>query len=145
MVFCLSNFPCTLTLSDAHWLRRWFLWSATCPASGSGLLPIFLQPSFLSSICLLIVHAKISFLPLLPSLVHFQSLLFFGRGHQFAQGLCWFILGVAWRILHDVWCLPVWSVECLTDKFGASSSSCVSGGRLKVFSVQHVVGMPSKG
>jgi hypothetical protein len=38
-----------LTLGVAHWLRRWVLWSATCPASGSGLSPAHCWPSCLSS------------------------------------------------------------------------------------------------
>jgi hypothetical protein len=48
------------------------LWSATCPASGSGLSPTSCQHPACPAICLLIVHLEISSLPSPPSLAHFQ-------------------------------------------------------------------------
>jgi hypothetical protein len=56
MTVCFSIFRSRLTSDVAHWLRRRALWSAICPASGSGLSPTCCQPSCLSSFCLLIVH-----------------------------------------------------------------------------------------
>jgi hypothetical protein len=61
---CFSILWGSLTLGAAHWLRRWSLWSATYPASGNGLLPACSQPSCLSRVCLLVVHAEISSLSL---------------------------------------------------------------------------------
>jgi hypothetical protein len=72
LLFVFSVLLGSLTLGAAHWLRRWAVWSATCRASGSGLLPTCSWPSYLSSICLMIVHTEISSLPLPFSLVHFQ-------------------------------------------------------------------------
>jgi hypothetical protein len=62
----------SLTLGVAHWLRRWTLWSTTCPALGSGLLPTHSWPSCLSGICLLIVLTDIISWALPLSPVHFQ-------------------------------------------------------------------------
>jgi hypothetical protein len=45
---CFSILQGLLTLGVAHWLRRWALWSSTCPTSGNGLSPICCQPSCLS-------------------------------------------------------------------------------------------------
>jgi hypothetical protein len=46
---------------------------------------------------------------------------FWGVGEgQSAEGLCWFIPGVAGRIPHDAWCSTVWSAKCLQGRFGAS-------------------------
>jgi hypothetical protein len=51
-----------------------------------------------------------------------QVFFFFLRGVvSLPRGLCWFILGVAGSIPRDSWHSPVWSVECLTGKFGACS------------------------
>jgi hypothetical protein len=46
---CVSILQCHLTLDVAHWLRRWALWTATCPISGRGLSPTSCWPSYLSS------------------------------------------------------------------------------------------------
>jgi hypothetical protein len=59
-----SILQCHLTLDVAHWLRRWALWSTTCPTSGSSLSSACCWPFCLSSFCLLEVHVEISFLPL---------------------------------------------------------------------------------
>jgi hypothetical protein len=64
---------CRLTLDVAHWLRRWALWTTTCPISGSSLSPTHCQPFCLSSLCLLKVHMEISSLLLPPSLVYLQQ------------------------------------------------------------------------
>jgi hypothetical protein len=69
-----SILQCCLTLDVAHCLRRWALWTATCPISGSSLPLAHCQPFCLYSLCLagtLKVH-EISSLLLLPSLVHLQ-------------------------------------------------------------------------
>jgi hypothetical protein len=74
MVCCLSLilWSC-LTLGVAHWLRRWPLWSTTCPTSGSGLSPTQFLSFCLSMLYSLIFHTAISSLPLSPSLVCFQQ------------------------------------------------------------------------
>jgi hypothetical protein len=66
---CFSILQCHLTLDAAHWLRRWGLWTATCPISGSGLSLAHCQPFCLSSLCLLKVHAEISSLPAFSSVL----------------------------------------------------------------------------
>jgi hypothetical protein len=76
---------CHLTFNVVHWLRRWALWTATCPISGSGLSPARCQRFCLSSLCLLKVCAEIRSLPLFllqcafnnstPLCVSFQFLL----------------------------------------------------------------------
>jgi hypothetical protein len=116
---------------------------------GSGLSPALSPPSCLSSVCLLRLAPCLSpfllctFSMFTPSAVVLDySLLFvfqvfFGEGDQSIQGLCWFILGVAVRILYDMWSSPVCSVECLTGRFGAGSSSC-SGGAGSPTTVQRV-------
>jgi hypothetical protein len=133
---CFSILQDSLTLGAIHWFGKWSLWSATCPASGSGLSPACCQPSCLSSVYLLMVHAEISIFPLPLSPVHFEfschspvvlgySFLFViqvflgGLGGHSAQGLCWFIPGVAGRIPCNTWHSPVWSVKCLTGRFWA--------------------------
>jgi hypothetical protein len=65
---------CCLTLDVTHWLRRWALWTATWPVSGSDLLSTCCQPFCLSSLCLLKVHTEISSLLLPASLVRLQHL-----------------------------------------------------------------------
>jgi hypothetical protein len=57
---CFSILSCCLTLDVAHWLRRWILWTSTCPISGSSLPPTRCQPFCLSSLCLLKVGVEIS-------------------------------------------------------------------------------------
>jgi hypothetical protein len=52
-------------------------------------------------------------------LVQFFFFFFFGRGVSLSRALCWFIIGVAWGILHDTWPSPVRSAECLPSRFGA--------------------------
>jgi hypothetical protein len=112
-----------------------------------GLLPTLLQaadyhlhtvgyPAF-PAICLLIVHTESSSLPLSPSPVCFQQSLplhcalvfsslftiqfgFFVGGVSLPREIRWFIPGVAWGILSDVWCSPVWSANHLPSRFGAS-------------------------
>jgi hypothetical protein len=69
IICCFSILWSSLTLDAVHWLRRWALWSTTCPAYESGLLPTHFCSS---SVCLLIVHAEIRSLLLPLSLVHFQ-------------------------------------------------------------------------
>jgi hypothetical protein len=61
---CFSVLWDSLALGVAHWLKRWTLWSTTCPASERGLLPTHSPPSCLSSVCLLKVWVEISSLPL---------------------------------------------------------------------------------
>jgi hypothetical protein len=121
-----SILHCHLTLQVAHWLRRWVLWTTTCPISGSGLSPACWRPFCLSCLCLLKVCREIS--SLLPPLlqcafsnsslllcVSFQFLFYFSVFFFFAWGMgvslpwrpCWFILGVAGRIPCDAWCSPV--------------------------------------
>jgi hypothetical protein len=39
MVHCFFSILWSSLTLGAHWLRRWALWSTTCPASGSDLLP----------------------------------------------------------------------------------------------------------
>jgi hypothetical protein len=92
-----------------------------------------LWPSSLFSICLLIVHAKISSSPVpsfqctfsfpAPSAVvvddsslFIVQVFFQGWGAWSAQGLCWFIPVVAGEIPWDMWHSPVCSVECLTGR-----------------------------
>jgi hypothetical protein len=58
---------------------------------------------------------------------------FFGGVGQSSQGCA--DLSVAGGMLCDAMYLPIWSVECLTGRFGASSSSCGGGGSPQVFSV----------
>jgi hypothetical protein len=132
-------------------LRRWVLWSTTCPALGSGLSPTHCQPSCLSCICLVIICGEISALLLPLYSVHFQQsrpfrhvlelyfitvwcLLFsffsFLGGVSLPRGLCWFIPGVAGGIPCDAWCSPVWSAKCLTGRFGVGGC-----GRPPIFSV----------
>jgi hypothetical protein len=74
LVDCFSIFQCHWTLDVAHCLRKWALWTATCPISGSGLSPTHYQSFCLSSICLLKVHTEVSSLLLPPSPVCFQKL-----------------------------------------------------------------------
>jgi hypothetical protein len=45
-----SILQCHLTLDVAHWLRRWALWTTTCPISGNGLSPACCWPFCLSSL-----------------------------------------------------------------------------------------------
>jgi hypothetical protein len=73
MVLCLfSMFTGQFSFGFAPWLKRWAQRSATCPALGSGLSPALCLPSCLSSVCLLIIHAENSSLPILLCPVHFQ-------------------------------------------------------------------------
>jgi hypothetical protein len=69
-----SILHCCLTLDVVHWLKRWALWTTTCPISGSGLSLVHCQPFFLSSLCLLKFCMEISSLLFPLSLVHFQKL-----------------------------------------------------------------------
>jgi hypothetical protein len=62
--------------------------------------------------------------PLLLCYITVCCLLFRFWGSQFAQGLCWFILGLYGGILHDAVCFA----ECLTGMFEAGGSSCCSSG-----------------
>jgi hypothetical protein len=93
--------------------------------------------------------AEISSLPLPLSPLHFQwshpfccvldysSLFivqFFWWRVCLPRGLCWFIPGVAGGIPSDAWCSPVWSAECLADRFGVSGS-CSSCSSPPVFSI----------
>jgi hypothetical protein len=57
---CFSVLQGNLALGAVHWLRRWTLWSTTCPASGSGFSPACSLPFCLPSVCLLIAHTEIS-------------------------------------------------------------------------------------
>jgi hypothetical protein len=41
---CFSILQCCLTLDVAHWLRRWALWTAICPISGSSLSSVTVSP-----------------------------------------------------------------------------------------------------
>jgi hypothetical protein len=115
---CFSVLWGSLTLGAAHWVKRWSLWSATCPISKSGLSPTQSQPSCLSSICILIGHAEINPFPLPSSLGTFcfptpsafvldYSLLFivhfWGEGDQSAQKLCCSIPGMAGEIPCNAW------------------------------------------
>jgi hypothetical protein len=72
LAVCFSILKGSLTLGAAHWLRRWFLWSTTCPALGSGLWPACSSPFCLSGVCLLILCAEISSSMLPSSPVNFQ-------------------------------------------------------------------------
>jgi hypothetical protein len=128
-----------LTLGVAYWLRRWALWTTTCPISGSDLSPTHCCPSCLSSIRLLTVDVKITPCPspfsgvlseFLPPLlcVSFQflvycsgfffSFLYFYRGVSLPRGLCWFVPGVAGEY-HVMLGTHLWSSECLPSRFGA--------------------------
>jgi hypothetical protein len=140
-VFCdgslFFNFAEPFDFGFAHWLRWWALWSATCPTSGSGLSPAHRWSSCLSSLCLLKVQAEITpcSSPFSCALSEFLLLLlcacfqffdycswffvfFFLQGGQSAQGLRWFIPGLAGGIPCDSWHSPVWSTECLPSRFG---------------------------
>jgi hypothetical protein len=131
-----SILQCHLTLGVAHWLRRWALWSAPCPISGSGLSPTCYQPFCLSHF----VYWRFSqrsapcpfpllwcaFIVLPPLLcVSFQFLVYFlvvfGGGGVIIlpRRLCWFIWEVAGEILRDAWFSPVWYAQCLPSRFGA--------------------------
>jgi hypothetical protein len=60
---CFSVLWGSLALGVAYGLRRWFLWSSTCPALGIGLLPTSSPPFCLSSVSLLIVLLRLAFYP----------------------------------------------------------------------------------
>jgi hypothetical protein len=68
VLFYLSS-SSVVVLPDC-WVRRRVLWTAMCPISGSGSLPIHFQPICLSRLCLLKVHMNFSSLLLPSSLVH---------------------------------------------------------------------------
>jgi hypothetical protein len=105
---CFSILKGHFTLGVAHWLRRWTLWSTTCPTSGSGLSPAHCQPFCLSSICLMKVCAEITSLP--------NPLLWFTFRVSALSAVCWFFPG-GWE--NNAWCLSVWSAVCLPSRFGA--------------------------
>jgi hypothetical protein len=109
---CFSILQCCLTLDVAHWLRRWTLWTATCPISGSGLSPACCWPFCLSSLCLLKFTWRLAPCPspfssalseFLPPLLcaSFQLVVYsvfcfcfflWGEGRK-GWELCWFIPG----------------------------------------------------
>jgi hypothetical protein len=99
------------------------------PCFGEWLIAHLLS-AFLPTVCakissLLLSCALSAFPP--PLLLYYITVVycsvFFWGGGQSAQGLCWFIPGVAGGILHDAWCSSVWSVERLAGRFGASGGS----------------------
>jgi hypothetical protein len=72
---CFSILQHHLTLYIAYQLRRWALWMAIFPISGSRLSPTHCRPVYLSSLCLLQVSSEISSLLLSPSPVCLESTL----------------------------------------------------------------------
>jgi hypothetical protein len=119
-----------LMLDVARWFRRWTLWSATCPISGSSLSPTTSGLPAFPAVCLLIVHMEISSLPLSPSLVCFQCFcplccvllfrslsivqyffFFFCRARgQSAQGAMLVYPSGSWG--NTVWCLALTCLVC---------------------------------
>jgi hypothetical protein len=140
---CFPILQSHLTLGVAHWLRRWafgplpVLFQAVVyllPAIGLPAFPVIVYWKFtwrLASCPSPLLLCPLEFpLPLLC--VSFQFLaycsvffffFFFCRGVSLSRGLCWFIPGMSGGILHDAWCSPVWSAECLPSRFGASGGS----------------------
>jgi hypothetical protein len=111
------------------------LWTTSCPVSVSGLSPACCWPSFLFSLCLLIVRMEISsfssvvlvyctlccvlvFISLF--IVQFCFVFFYRAGVSLPRGLCWFIIREAGDIPCYSWGSPVWSAKCLPSRFGTS-------------------------
>jgi hypothetical protein len=129
-----SILQCHLTLDVAPWLRRWALWTATCPILGSGLSPTWCRPfafpafaywkfawisnPYLSSFSGVLSATQSFCCVLVFSSLFIVQIFFYGGVCQSTQGLFWFIPEVAGGIPHDTRCSPVWSAECLPSMFG---------------------------
>jgi hypothetical protein len=126
-----------LTLDVANWLRKWALWTAICPISGSSLSLARCWPFCLSSLCLLKVHMEISIPPPLlcvsfQFLVYCSVFFFCGVGGQSAQGAMLVCPRGGWgnTVWHLAltclvcqmstkqvwsWCLAAWEASCFLN------------------------------